>query len=90
MIYKRFKHLLHGPARIVFTFEGCKVNGYKFHCKDNSGVLVKGTSHVNILENYYRQLEETVRLNYQGGNHVYLFKCHWFDSAGSGVRVDKN
>lgn len=31
-----------------------------------------------------------MRLSYQGGNHVYLFKCHWFDSAGSGVRVDKN
>lgn len=66
------------------------MNGYKFYCKKNSGVLVKGTSHANILENYYGQLEEIVRLIYRGGNHVYLFKCCWFDSAGNGIRVDKN
>ena len=75
---------------MIMTFQSCKVNGYKFRCKDKSGVLVKGTSHVNALENYYGQLEEIIRLVYRGGNHVYLFKCCWFDSAGSGVRVDKN
>nr|XP_017221555.1 PREDICTED: uncharacterized protein LOC108198305 [Daucus carota subsp. sativus] len=40
-IYPRFKDLLNGPSRMIMTFQSCKVNGYKFRCKDKSGVLVK-------------------------------------------------
>ena len=75
----------------VMTFETCKVNGYKFctRTSSGSGVIIKGTSHDNNSD-YYGQLEEIVKLIYQGGNYVYLFKCIWFDSVGNGVVIDKN
>jgi len=87
----RFMDLLEGPALKVMTFETCQVNGYKFSTSSasGSGVVVKGTLHENNLD-YYGQLIEIMRLIYQGCNHVYLFKCIWFDSLGNGVRIDKN
>nr|XP_017227617.1 PREDICTED: uncharacterized protein LOC108203305 [Daucus carota subsp. sativus] len=87
----RFMDLLEGPALKVMTFETCQVDGYKFSTSSasGSGVVVKGTLHENNLD-YYGQLIDIVRLIYQGCNHVYLFKCIWFDSLGNGVRIDKN
>ncbi|XP_074373932.1 uncharacterized protein LOC141714303 [Apium graveolens] len=87
----RFRDLLEGPVLEVMTFETCQVNGYKFSTKSasGSGVVVKGNLHGNNLD-YYGQLQEIIRLIYQGCNHVYLFKCIWFDSVGNGLRIDKN
>lgn len=87
----RFRDLLEGPVLKVMTFETCQVNGYKFSTKSasGSGIVVKGNLHGNNLD-YYGQLQEIIRLIYQGCNHVYLFKCIWFDSVGNGVRIDKN
>ncbi|XP_074378057.1 uncharacterized protein LOC141719578 [Apium graveolens] len=87
----RFKDLLEGPVLKVMTFETCQVNGYKFSTKSasGSGIVVKGNLHGNNLD-YYGQLQEIIRLIYQGCNHVYLFRCIWFDSVGNGVRIDKN
>ena len=87
----RFMDLLEGPALKVMTFETCQVNGYKFSTSSasGSGVVVKGTLHENNRD-YYGQVQEIMRLIYQGCNHVYLFKCIWFDSLGNGVRIDKN
>ncbi|XP_074352733.1 uncharacterized protein LOC141691880 [Apium graveolens] len=87
----RFRDLLEGPVLKVMTFETCQVNGYKFLTKSasGSGIVVKGNLHRNNLD-YYGQLHEIIRLIYQGCNHVYLFKCIWFDSVGNGVKIDKN
>ncbi|XP_074347194.1 uncharacterized protein LOC141686025 [Apium graveolens] len=86
--YDLFKYLIDGPVCDIFSFQGCLVNRYKFHVND--GVFVKGTFHNDVLVNYYGQIEEIIKLIYGGGNFVYLFRCHWFDSVGNGVRVDKN
>ncbi|XP_074374552.1 uncharacterized protein LOC141714958 [Apium graveolens] len=85
------RDLLEGPVLKVITFETCQVNGYKFSTKSasGSGIVVKGNLHGNNLD-YYGQLQEIIRLIYQGCNHVHLFKCIWFDSVGNGVRIDKN
>ncbi|KAL8095892.1 hypothetical protein AgCh_037034 [Apium graveolens] len=87
----RFRDLLEGPVLKVMTFKTCQVNGYKFSTKSasDSGIVVKENLHRNNLD-YYDQLQEIIRFIYQGCNHVYLFKCIWFDSVGNGVRIDKN
>ena len=64
------------------------MNGYKFHTQQygqnkstmNSGVCVKGNTYNENKRDYYGIIEEILELQYLGDdNHIFLFKCHWFD-----------
>jgi len=46
----------------------------------NSGVCVKGSTYNKNECDYYGIIEEILELQYLGDdNHIFLFKCHWFD-----------
>ena len=89
----RFRSLIFGPVKMAFFYETCTVNGYKFRTKStssgSSGVMVKCGSRDNIIDDYYGQLQEIIKLVYRGGKCVYLFQCDWFDSADPVCRLTK-
>jgi len=69
-----------------------RVQGVRFHTRTRStntktyscGVLVKGTGEGdNIGVDYYRVLEEVLRVEYLGKpiKRCVLFRCDWFDDA---------
>ncbi|KAL8116598.1 hypothetical protein AgCh_022944 [Apium graveolens] len=91
----KFKDMIRGPVPIVQSYRGCYCNGYKFPCADsnqitspNLGICVLGTCYNEVCGNYYRKLEEVLKLTYCNGHHIMLFKCHWFDSTRN-IKVDK-
>ncbi|CAM8992321.1 unnamed protein product [Rhodiola kirilowii] len=93
----RFQELIKGPLRLITPFKACICNGYKFKCGDltkltssSSGVLVQGSCYTNLLDNYYGRLQEVVRVNYEAGYQVILFKCHWFDTSEKHRMMDRN
>ncbi|CAM8892655.1 unnamed protein product [Rhodiola kirilowii] len=97
ILLTRFDELIKGPLSLVTPFKSCICNGYKFQCGDltkltssSSGVLVKGSCSTNLLDNYYGRLAEVVRVNYQGGYQVILFKCHWFSTSEKHRVMDRN
>ena len=46
----------------------------------NSGVCVKGSTYNESEYDYYGIVEEILQLQYLiQDNHIFLFKCHWFD-----------
>ena len=54
----------------------------------NSGVCIKDSWWENKIEsNYYRILEQVIKMSYIRGNSVILFKCQWFD-IDNGMKVD--
>ena len=94
--YERFRDVILGPYKLVSSFPGCIVNGYRFKVDDlneltsvNSGVVVLGSCYGDSESNYYGRLKEVVVLNYPGAKKVVTFKCRWFDTA-KGVKVDRN
>ncbi|XP_074324381.1 uncharacterized protein LOC141661296 [Apium graveolens] len=93
---KKFIDLIRGPLYKVESYKACKCNGYKFDCVNaneltspNSGVVVIGTSYEEHYGNYYGRIEEILKLFYQNGHQVIIFKCHWFDHT-THVKVDKH
>ncbi|XP_074342948.1 uncharacterized protein LOC141680689 [Apium graveolens] len=93
---KKFIDLIRGPFYKVESYKSCKCNGYKFDyvnaneiTSPNSGVVVIGTSYEEHYGNYYGRIEEILKLFYQNGHQVIVFKCHWFDHTAH-VKVDKH
>lgn len=89
------KSLACGPMRCVSTFNGCKINGYRFQTiaygsersTSNIGVCIKGETYGEDEYDYYGRLLEVVRLEYSGSLSTILFKCEWFDPTPTGTRV---
>lgn len=93
---EKYLDLIRGPLFKVESYKACKCNGYKFGCvngneltSSNSGVVVIGTSYKESFGNYYGRLEEVIKLHYQNGHQVVVFKCHWFDHTRH-VKVDRH
>lgn len=67
-------------------YNGCIVNGIRFHTKDheknlrtqNSGVVVKGDHQSNTCD-FYGVITDIFELRYMYGKKVCLFKCDWWD-----------
>ena len=87
----RFNYLLDGLVKCVLLYETCLINGYKFHTKfklaPSQVVKVICCSNDNIMSDYYGQLQEVIKLVYDGEKHVFLFIYDWFDSVGFGVKI---
>ncbi|CAN1289728.1 hypothetical protein LINPERPRIM_LOCUS20410 [Linum perenne] len=74
------------PLSCVTKYNGCIVNGVRFHTKDremrlktqNSGIVVEG-NHLNEIINFYGVLDEIIEVDYVRDKHVYIFKCDWYD-----------
>ncbi|KAG8379093.1 hypothetical protein BUALT_Bualt07G0052300 [Buddleja alternifolia] len=87
-------HLAYGPDKRVTHYEGCIVNGLRFHTKQremnkktqNSGVVVK-VEEESGFRDYYGVLTDIIQLAYLGNHHVVLFKCDWFE--GKSIQKDK-
>ena len=86
-----------GPLRKVRTYPSLFVNGYNFHTSlysigkatKNCGVCVKGSTNGDPSNDFYGVLQEVVELEYIGqvSKVTYLFKCDWYDTTGTGMRV---
>ena len=96
-IQSKLRPLGYGPDKVVTCYNGCNINGFKFHTLKyrknkstmNSGVCIKGSWWEDLAESdYYGLLEEVIKLSYVGNNNVILFKCQWFDNI-NGMKVDK-
>ena len=55
----------------------------------NYGVVVQG-EHASQTVNFYDVLKDIIQLTYSGGEHVYIFKCDWWDISNkkNGIRID--
>ncbi|XP_057739900.1 uncharacterized protein LOC130957009 [Arachis stenosperma] len=76
---RMIQQIAHGPSKSVSSYNGLKVNGYRFHTKDhdknratmNSGVCVKGNIYGENDLDYYGILEEILELSYLGYGNTY-------------------
>ena len=85
------------PSKVMRRYAGYIVNGFRFHTKSqsdnrktqNCGVMVRGDDSSD--KEYYGVLKDIYELHYPGGNHVFVFKCDWFDvqHLGRGYKVDE-
>jgi Domain of unknown function (DUF4216) len=92
-------YLARCPNKRVNKYSAYLINGIRFHAREedafmktqNSGVWIQGDDGITSKE-YYGQILEILELDYQGGNKVVLFKCHWFDvhNRGRGYKVDSD
>ncbi|KAK8999233.1 hypothetical protein V6N11_070409 [Hibiscus sabdariffa] len=93
------KALAMGPLRLVKSFSGYKVNGFKFRTmaygsdkpSPNCGVCVKGSNYVNGESDYFGRLVEVIQIQYPGWpvKSIVLFKCEWFDPRpGVGTKIN--
>ncbi|CAL9001938.1 unnamed protein product [Prunus brigantina] len=88
--------LAYGPDKRVGLYTGCVVNGVRWHVKhieetrttQNSGVMVPGT-HGDQQSNFYGRLVNVVKIGFQDGYHVILFKCEWFNTQPRFFRKKK-
>jgi len=90
-------HLVCKPLRTVRRYSGYVVNGFRFHTLDrqenrncqNSGVMVRGDDYSD--KEYYGVLRDVYELQYPNGNHVFAFKCDWYDvhHQGRGYKIDE-
>ena len=86
-----------GPSNQVRPYNGCIVNGVRFHsidcdnkrCTQNSGIMVPRETN-GVESNYFGILVNVLNLEYSHGRRVVLFKCKWFDidSKKNKVRQD--
>ena len=75
-----------GPDIRIARYSGLVVNGVRFHtikrdrCRrtQNSGVVVVGDHNLEEIE-FYGVINDIIELQFCGGNHIYLFKCDWWD-----------
>ena len=66
------RNLAQRPLRLVRTFKGFLVNGYRFHIKAygtdratmNIGVCIKGSNYSTMESDYYGILTEIIELEY--------------------------
>ncbi|CAN1337175.1 hypothetical protein LINPERPRIM_LOCUS37485 [Linum perenne] len=85
------------PSSCVSKYNGCIINGVRFHTKDrqnrqksqNSGVVVEG-NHLDENIDFYGVLTEVIQLDYVRDKHVYLFKCEWYDVDKRKHRIVKD
>jgi hypothetical protein len=84
------------PNKEANFYEGCEVNGYRFHTQkygenmstQSSGVCIKGEWDANNTQiDYYGVLQDVIELQYDA-QKVILFRCDWFDII-NGVKVDR-
>ncbi|KAF5468939.1 hypothetical protein F2P56_013047 [Juglans regia] len=88
-----------GPDPQVAFYNGCIVNGVRFHtkecernrCTQCSGVLVKGEHEANDV-NFYGILNDILELHYLGGHQVFLFNYDWWDigKRRTGIQIDNH
>ena len=86
-IPKKLRPLGYRPTKYVTCYNGHNINGFKFHIQQygyhksttNSGVCIKDSWWAETETDYYRILEEVMKLTYLEGNSVILFKYWWFD-----------
>ena len=82
-ISEKIRPLAYGLSKYVTCYNGCNINGFKFHTHEyeyykitmNSGVCIKGSYWEGSKSDYYRILEGVIKLSYIRGNSVILFKC---------------
>ena len=92
-VSKELYSLACGFDALVAVYQGCIVNGVRFHTKDrehtrrtqNSGVFVSGEDG-GTKTNYYGELRNVLELTYMGNNRVYLFECDWWETR-DGTRM---
>ena len=97
-VSKELYSLACGSDALVAVYQGCIVNGVRFHTKDrehtrrtqNSGIFVSGEDG-GTKTDYYGELRNVLELTYLGNNHVYLFECDWWDTRdGTGMQRDEH
>ena len=82
-IFRKLRLLGYRPTKYVTCYNGCNVNGFKFHTQQyeyhkstmNSGVYIKGSWWAEAESDYYKIFEAVIKLTYIGSNNVILFKC---------------
>ena len=75
-----------GPDIRIAKYSGIIINGIRFHTVErdkyrrtqNSGIVVKGEHNSEEID-FYGILTDIIELEYCYGNHVYLFKCDWWN-----------
>ncbi|XP_057771180.1 uncharacterized protein LOC130990991 [Salvia miltiorrhiza] len=93
--HENLMYLSYGPDERVTHYDGCIVNGLRFHTKrhdlnkrtQNYGVVVKVGDDDSGLQEYYGVLVDIVQVDYLGNHSVTLFYCDWFE--GKAVQKDK-
>lgn len=78
--------LARGPDPRARRYNGCIVNGVRFHTvsreknlkTQNSGVMVEG-NHDNDSIDFFGVINDIIELEYISNNRVVLFKCDWYD-----------
>ncbi|XP_042972744.1 uncharacterized protein LOC122304538 [Carya illinoinensis] len=85
-----------GPDPWVTSYNGCIMNGVRFHTKErerhrrtqNSGVVVHG-EHRGSPVDFYSVLHDIIEIRYMGWRKVYIFQCTWYDVGDPrrGIRV---
>ncbi|XP_050211487.1 uncharacterized protein LOC126661673 [Mercurialis annua] len=87
-----------GPDIRIARYSGIIVNGVRFHTVErdnfrrtqNNGVSVTGEHKSKEIE-FYGVLTNIIDLQYVNGNHVFLFKCDWWDVGDkNGIKTDGN
>lgn len=97
----RLKSIAWGPSRVVNSFHGYFINGFRFHIylysegkkTENSGVCVKGGTSNDGSTDYYGILQEIieVELPFAPPQKVVMFKCDWYDPIKNrGVKIHPN
>ena len=94
-IFEKIRPLAYGPSKYVTCYNGCNINGFKFHTHKygyhkiimNSGVRIKDGCWEGSESDYYGILEGVIKLSYIGGNSIVLFKYQWFDN-NNGMKID--
>ena len=79
------------PLRKVTSWSAFKVNGFLLHTQKrcegkktfNCGIYDKGSDEAGFEDDYYRILQEVIRIEYLGEQlkQCMLFRCDWFDNT---------
>ena len=84
----KLRPLGYGLEKYMICYNGCNINGFKFHTQQyenyknimNNGVCIKGSWWEDKMESdYYGILEEVIKMSYIGDNSIILFNCQWFN-----------
>ena len=76
--------LAHGPSTNLATYQAYDINEYTFYTEEkdinsddqNSGVTMESMTE-NVIERYYRRVEEIWELNYSGLHSAAMFHVRW-------------
>ncbi|KAL3849461.1 hypothetical protein ACJIZ3_011343 [Penstemon smallii] len=80
--------LANGLDTRVKLYNGCNVNGFRFHTKD---LVVEGEHHKRIID-FYGVLKDIIEVDYlRGGKRVLIFRCDWWSVKKSlEIRKDRD